>query len=101
MRIVSAHPSWPWHDEALAIARHKPNVYIDLSDWAPKYFPESVVQQANTLLQDKVLFGTDHPVISPGRWLKDFEELPIKDSVRPKIMVENARRLLGLQPTPA
>ena len=99
LKIVSAHPSWPWHDEALAVARHKPNVYIDLSGWAPRYFPESVVQQANTLLQDKVLFGTDHPMISPSRWLKDFEELPIKDSVRPKIMVHNARRLLGFQAT--
>jgi len=97
LKIVSAHPSWPWHDQALAVARHKPNVYIDLSGWAPKYFPASVVQQANSLLQDKVLFGTDHPVISPGRWLKEFGELPIKDTVRPKIMVDNARRLLGFE----
>jgi hypothetical protein len=41
LRIVMAHPSFPWQDEALAVATHKPNVYIDLSGWSPKYFPRS------------------------------------------------------------
>ena len=41
LKIIGAHPSWPWQDEALAIARHKTNYYIDLSGWAPKYFPPS------------------------------------------------------------
>jgi len=95
LKIVIAHPSFPWQDEALAIATHKPLVYIDLSGWSPKYFPPAVVQYANTLLQDRVLFGTDYPVISPERWLRDFEAAPFKDEVRPKILLENARRLLG------
>ena len=96
LTIIGAHPGWPWHDELLAVARHKGNVYIDLSGWAPKYFPPSVVQYANTLLQDKVLFGTDFPMLTPDRWLKEFEELPFKPEVRQKILLENARRLLKL-----
>ena len=40
LRIIMAHPAWPWHDEQLAVMRHKGNVYMDLSGWAPKYFPE-------------------------------------------------------------
>ena len=95
--IIAAHPAWPWQDEMLAVARHKSNVYIDLSGWAPKYFPESLVQQANTLLQDKVLFGSDYPLLDPERWLREFDELPIRDEVRPKILVHNAARLLGLE----
>jgi predicted TIM-barrel fold metal-dependent hydrolase len=94
--IIGAHPSWPWQEEMLAIARHKSNVYLDMSGWAPKYFPPSLVQQANSLLQDKCLFGSDFPVISPERWLKEFAELPLKDSVRPKILKQNAARVLGL-----
>ncbi len=39
MKIIMAHPSFPWQEEALAVAQHKPNVYIDLSGWSPKYFP--------------------------------------------------------------
>jgi uncharacterized protein len=96
MRTILAHPSFPWQDEALAVATHKPLVYIDLSGWSPKYFPPQLVQYANTLLKDKVLFGSDYPMISPDRWLADFASLPIKDEVRPKILKWNAAGLLGL-----
>ncbi|MBB4931609.1 hypothetical protein F4561_002429 [Lipingzhangella halophila] len=97
--IILAHPSFPWQDEALSIATHKPRVHIDLSGWSPRYFPPQLIQYANTLLQDKVLFGSDYPVISPDRWLKSFDKLDIKPEVRPKILKENAARLLGLAPT--
>ncbi len=96
LKIILAHPSFPWQDEALAVATHKPGVHIDLSGWSPKYFPPQLVQYANTLLKDKVLFGSDYPVLTPDRWLADFAKLEIKDAVRPKILKDNAARLLGL-----
>jgi hypothetical protein len=94
--IILAHPSFPWQEEALAIAVHKPNVYIDLSGWSPKYFPEILVQYTNTRLKHKMLFGSDYPLIAPDRWLSDFEKLPIRDEVRPLVLKQNAARLLGL-----
>jgi len=51
----------------------------------------------NTLLKHKVLFGSDYPLITPDRWLADFERLPIKDEVRPLVLKGNAAKLLGLQ----
>jgi predicted TIM-barrel fold metal-dependent hydrolase len=99
LTIVMAHPSFPWQDEALAVATHKPNVYIDLSGWSPKYFPPQLVRYAGSLLQDKVLFGSDYPLITPDRWLADFAKLDIKPHVRPKILKENAVRVLGLGPS--
>ncbi|WP_020659259.1 4-hydroxyphenyl-beta-ketoacyl-CoA hydrolase [Amycolatopsis benzoatilytica] len=96
LTIIMAHPSFPWQDEALAVATHKPKVYIDLSGWSPKYFPPQLVHYANTLLQDKVLFGSDYPLITPDRWRADFAKLDIKDHVRPKILKANAVRALGL-----
>jgi predicted TIM-barrel fold metal-dependent hydrolase len=96
LTIVMAHPSVPWQEEQLSIALHKANVYIDLSGWSPKYFRPILVQYAGTLLQDKVLFGSDYPAIQPDRWLKDFEVLDIKEHVRQKILLENARKLLRL-----
>ena len=96
LTIIIAHPSFPWQDEALAVAVHKPNVYIDLSGWSPKYFPPQLVRYANSLLQDKVLFGSDFPLITPERWLRDFEALDIKDTVRLKILKDNAIRALRL-----
>ena len=97
MPIVSAHPGVPWLDEQLSVAVHKPNVYIDLSGWSPKYFEPKLIQYANTLLKHKILFGTDNPVIDPDRWIADFDKLAIKPEVRPLIMKENAVRLLGLK----
>ena len=96
MPIVLAHPSFPWQEEALSVATHKPQVYIDLSGWSPKYFPPILVQYANTLLKDKILFGSDYPVLHPEKWVEEFDKLPIKPEVRPKIMKENAARLLKL-----
>jgi predicted TIM-barrel fold metal-dependent hydrolase len=95
--IVLAHPSFPWQEEALSVATHKPQVYIDLSGWSPKYFPPILVQYANTLLKEKILFGSDYPVMTPERWMADFDKLPIKPEVRPLILKENAARLLGLK----
>jgi predicted TIM-barrel fold metal-dependent hydrolase len=94
--IIIAHPSWPWQDEALSVCLHKPNVYIDLSGWSPKYFPTQLVQYANTQLKHKMLFGTDFPLITPERWLKDFETAGFKEEVKPLILKENAIKLLKL-----
>jgi uncharacterized protein len=96
LKIVLAHPSFPWQDEAISVALHKQQVYIDLSGWSPKYFPEQLVRYANTLLRERVLFGSDYPLITPDRWLADFEQAPFRDEVRPLILKQNAARLLGL-----
>jgi predicted TIM-barrel fold metal-dependent hydrolase len=96
MPIILAHPSFPWQEEALSVATHKPQVYIDLSGWSPKYFPPILVQYANTLLKDKILFGSDYPVMSPERWMADFDKLAIKPEVRPLILKDNAAKLLKL-----
>jgi uncharacterized protein len=96
MKIVIAHPSWPWQDEALSVCLHKPNVYIDLSGWSPKYFSPQLVQHANTLLKHKMLFGTDFPLITPDRWMEDFQQAGFRPEVHPLIFKENACRLLGL-----
>ncbi|GGD40254.1 amidohydrolase family protein [Sinisalibacter lacisalsi] len=96
LRIIMAHPAFPWQEEALSVAQHKPNVYIDLSGWSPKYFPDILVRYANTMLKKKMLFGSDWPAITPDRWLGDFENAPFRDEVRPLILKENARRLFGL-----
>lgn len=96
LTIIAAHPGWPWHEELLAVAQHKANVYFDLSGWAPKYLPASVVQQMNSLLQDKVLFGSDMPLFSVERWIKEFDELNLKPQVREKVLLKNAQRLFGL-----
>lgn len=97
LQIVMAHPSVPWQDEALSVATHKHNVWIDLSGWSPKYFPAELVRYANTILKQRVLFGSDFPMITPDRWLSDVEHTALKTEVLPGILKSNAIRLLGLE----
>ena len=84
LTIIMAHPAWPWIDEQVAVALHKPNVYIDLSGWAPRFIPPDLVREADTRLSDKVLFGSDFPYLPPDRWLDGFADLPIRDEVQPQ-----------------
>ena len=96
MTIIIAHPSWPWQSEALSVCLHKPNVYIDLSGWSPKYFPEELVRYANGQLKHKMLFGSDFPLIAPDRWIKDFKDAAFKPEVHDLILKQNAIRALKL-----
>jgi len=96
LTLVLAHPSVPWADEQISVATHKTNAWIDLSGWSPKYFPPQLVRAANSFLQDRVLFGSDFPLLTPDRWLGDFAGLDLKDEVRGKILKRNAIRLLHL-----
>jgi len=96
MKIILAHPSWPWTDESLSMALHKDNVFIDLSGWSPKYFPPQIIQYANTQLRHKMLFGSDFPLIHPDKWLKAAQDVGFRADVLPGIMKDNAAKLLGL-----
>lgn len=96
MKIILAHPSWPWTDESLSMALHKENVFIDLSGWSPRYFPRQVIHYANTQLRRKMLFGSDFPLIKPDLWMAEAVKVGFREEVMPLILKENAARLLKL-----
>ncbi|RYY26654.1 MAG: amidohydrolase [Sphingomonadales bacterium] len=96
IKIILAHPGWPWTDESLSMALHKPNIFIDLSGWSPKYFPPQIIRYANTQLGHKFLFGSDFPLLPPARWIAAFDEAGFKPEVREPILKGNAAKLLGL-----
>ena len=96
LTIIMAHQAFPWVEEQLAVLVHKPNVYMDISGWSPKYFNPLLIQYANTLIKHKVLFGSDYPALTPERWVRDFEGAPFWDEARPLIMLENAKKVLGM-----
>ena len=96
LTIIMAHPAWPWIQEQIAVAMHKPNVFIDLSGWAPRYIPKELIAEAGGRLRNKVLFGSDYPYISPVTWMEQFAELEIREEARPLILHDNAAGILGL-----
>ncbi|ELY96166.1 amidohydrolase 2 [Natrialba hulunbeirensis JCM 10989] len=96
LQILIAHPAYPWEKEQLAICQQKGNVYMDLSGWMPRYIDEQVLHYAKTLLSDKVMFGTDYPMLEPESWLEQFAKLDFDEEVQRKILWENAEAFLGL-----
>ena len=97
LQIILAHPSVPWQDEAISMATHKSNVWIDLSGWSPKYFSPALVRATRTYLKHKMLFGSDFPALTPDRWLRDFAGLELPEDVVQLVLKDNAVRLLGLR----
>jgi predicted TIM-barrel fold metal-dependent hydrolase len=96
LQIVMAHPAWPWQDEQIAVALHKPNTWIDLSGWSPGRFAPELVREIKGRLQDRVLFGTDYPFLRHDQWLGAFAELGVSDEITEKVLLRNAQRLLAL-----
>ncbi|MFQ6015937.1 MAG: amidohydrolase family protein [Anaerolineae bacterium] len=100
--LVANHGGWPWVAEMMAVAWKHPQVYVEIGGIAPKYLAlpgsgwETLMQFANSVLQDQVLFATDWPLIPFDRAVCEFNQLPLKESVKEKILYKNAARLLGL-----
>ncbi len=97
LRLIAAHFGWPWHTELIAMALHKTNVFIELSGWSPRYYPEELVREIGGRLQDRALFGSDYPFIKPSRVLDEMDTLPLKPEAKVKILRENAAKLLKLE----
>ncbi|GAB4181593.1 MAG: amidohydrolase family protein [Thalassobaculales bacterium] len=94
--LVGIHVGIPWHEEMIAMAWKHPNVYIGLDAHSPRYWPEPVVRYLNSYGQDKVLFGTDFPVLDFARTRAEIEALELKPQVRAKFFRDNARRIYRL-----
>ncbi|MBJ7338705.1 MAG: amidohydrolase [Mycolicibacterium sp.] len=96
LTIVMAHPAVPWVEAQIAIVAHKSNVYLDLSGYAPKYFPAELVRALSRQLKTKALFGTDYPYVQMDRWTREFAALELGSETEALIMKDNALRVLGL-----
>lgn len=96
LTIIAAHPGWPWVEEMTAVALHKGNVFWEMSGWAPKHFSPQLKVDIRARLQDKVMFGTDHPSLPFDRILREWDELGYSEDIMNKVFHLNAERVLGL-----
>jgi predicted TIM-barrel fold metal-dependent hydrolase len=96
LQIVCGHTGWPWVEEAIALASKHPNVFLGTSAYAPKYWrPEMVRFLDSRRGRDKVLWGTDWPLVQHAEALKQIGELGIKDESKAALLSGNARRVFG------
>lgn len=96
LKLIGIHIGIPWHDEMIALSWKHKNVFIGCDAHAPKYWPESFVRYINTYGQDKVLFGTDFPVIDFGRAMDEIAALNLREEPLAKLLRYNAERVYGL-----
>ena len=93
LKLIGIHVGIPWTDEMIAMAWKHANVYIGTDAHSPKYWPPSFVQYINSYGQDKVIFGTDFPILRFKRTIEEIEALNLKPEVLRKLFAGNARRL--------
>jgi uncharacterized protein len=96
MKIIAAHPGWPWQEELLGVVTHKKNIVVDTSGYLAEQLPELFRKAISGRLQDKALFGTDFPYVDLEKALLSIDKLGLKDEVKEKILQGNARRLFKL-----
>jgi len=97
LKLIGSHVGIPWHDEMIAMSWKHENVFISTDAHSPKYWPDSVVRYINSYGQDKVIFGSDFPVLRFQRTVEEIDQLDLKPEVRRKFMRDNVVRIYGLE----
>ena len=96
LTIVGGHIGYPWTDEMIALAWKYPNVHIDTSAHLPRYYPPALVHFMNSYGQDKVLWGTNYPMLPLERCREQVEDLGLKPETKEKFLRLNALRVFKL-----
>ena len=96
LKLIGIHIGIPWHDEMIAMAWKHKNIFIIADAHSPKYWPASFVHYIKTFGQDKVMFGTDFPVLDWERTLREIEALDLSDAVKKKFFHDNAKKIYKL-----
>jgi predicted TIM-barrel fold metal-dependent hydrolase len=99
--LIGIHLGYPWTEEMISVSWKHENVYIGSDAYAPRHWPESFVHFINTWGKDKVLFGTDWPVIDPERAIKEIDTLELRPESKQKFLRDTALRLFRLPESPA
>jgi len=97
LKLIGIHVGIPWTDEMIAMAWKHENVFIGSDAHSPKYWPQGFVNYINSYGQDKVLFGTDFPVLGFKRTMDEVLALNLRAAPLQKFLRDNAMRVYGLK----
>lgn len=96
LKIVAGHIGFPWTLEMISLATKYPNVYIDTSAYKASRYPRDLVEYLRGHGRNKVLFGSNYPMLMPQDCLKDLAALELDDAGREAFLGGNARRVFRL-----
>jgi predicted TIM-barrel fold metal-dependent hydrolase len=99
LKLVCAH--WggglPFSALMPEIEKAMKNVYFDTAASPYLYKPQIYGQVASLCGADKILFGTDYPLLAPKRYVKEIEAQDLATAVKKQILDGNARSLLQIK----
>ena len=93
LKLVMAHGADPWWAEAIRLMIKYKNLYLMTSAFAPKYFPPELLHYMNTRGKEKIIFASDHPVLSMERCVAEAAELDLREGILDRFLYSNAQRL--------
>jgi predicted TIM-barrel fold metal-dependent hydrolase len=96
LKLIGMHVGIPWTDEMIAMAWKHPNVHIICDAHSPKYWPDSFVRYIDSYGQDKVIFGSDFPVLQFKRTVHEINGLGLREGPYRKLLRDNAIKLFKL-----
>jgi len=96
LKLIGSHVGIPWTEEMIAMSWKHDNVYIATDAHSPKYWPEALWKYINSYGQDKVIFGSDFPVLRFQRTVQEIDDHGLKPEVRRKFMRDNVAKLYKL-----
>ncbi len=95
--FVTRHGCEPWEDLAIKLMLKWPNLYYSTTAFAPKFYPKSIIDYANSRGSHKIIYGGYFPMgLSLDRIMDDMQGLALNDDVWPKFLRDNARKVLKL-----
>jgi predicted TIM-barrel fold metal-dependent hydrolase len=100
LKLIMQHGADPWWDFAIRLMIKYKNLYLMTSAYAPKYLPESLLHYMRTRGKQKILFASDHPVLTIERCLSEAKQLPLDEGILGDYLYGNAERVLFSPRTP-
>ena len=97
LKFVMRHGAEPWDALAVKLMLKWPNLYYSTSAFAPRYYPKTIVDYANSRGAEKVMYAGYFPMgLSMDRIMTEMRDVPFRDHVWPKFLRENANAVLKL-----
>ena len=98
LKFIMRHGGEPWQDLAVKLMLKWPNLYYSTSAFAPKHYPQAILDYANSRGANKIMYAGYYPMGLPlQRIFSDLDQVSLKsDGIWRSFLSDNARRVFNL-----